>query len=329
MRNSFCRCIRTVAMPVTVLVLSCGCNHEDATAPLNGAPDVPSSPQPANNAVGRSPSVMLGWSCTDPDGGALTYDVYCDPHYPPDSIVSSNQSGTTFGMSGLSGGTRYYWKVVAMDNHANVTRGPVWAFTTGAVGGSPCPGAPTVEYAGRTYNTIQIAGQCWLRENLDLGRMVSGTADQTDNDTIEKYCYDNNPANCAAYGALYQWNEAMQYGTTPGPVGICPPGWHVPTLTEFTTLKTGMSGDGNALKAIGQGTGGGVGTNASGFSALLAGHRYDDGDFYSLGDFASFWSSTAYDTTYVHLLILDFGYPYVYQNAAGRRSGFSVRCLKD
>ena len=46
----------------------------------------------------------------------------------------------------------------------------------------------------------------------------------TNNGIIEKYCYDNNPANCAIYGGLYQWNEMMQYTTQQGAQGICPNG---------------------------------------------------------------------------------------------------------
>jgi len=29
--------------------------------------------------------------------------------------------------------------------------------------GQPCPGVPTVDYAGKTYNTVQIGSQCWLK----------------------------------------------------------------------------------------------------------------------------------------------------------------------
>jgi hypothetical protein len=84
--------------------------------------------------------------------------------------------------------------------------------------------------------------------------MVTGVTAQTANDTIEKYCYNDDPLNCALYGGLYQWNEAMQWSTTPGTQGICPPGWHIPTYAEFQTLSSSVGGDGNALKAIGQGT---------------------------------------------------------------------------
>ena len=115
----------------------------------------------------------------------------------------------------------------------------------------PCPGTPTVTYLGKIYNTVQIGNQCWLKENLDVGTMISGSKRQNNNDTIEKYCYNNNPAMCDTFGGLYQWNEAMQYTTTPGTKGICPSGWHIPTYSAFQTLSTSVGGDGNALKEIG------------------------------------------------------------------------------
>ena len=138
-----------------------------------------------------------------------------------------------------------------------------------------CPGIPTVEYEGKIYHTVQIGTQCWLRENLDIGTMILGIQDQSNNGLIEKSCYNNNPNNCNTFGGLYQWYEAMQYDTTTGSRGICPPGWHIPTLYEFWTLRNAVwwFGMGNALKAVGQGSGDGAGTNTSGFSALLAGMR--------------------------------------------------------
>ena len=62
---------------------------------------------------------------------------------------------------------------------------------------------------------------------------------QTNNDIIEKYCFGNLSASCTTlgYGGLYQWDEAMQYVTTPGTQGICPTGWHIPTIEEFEILS--------------------------------------------------------------------------------------------
>jgi len=97
-----------------------------------------------------------------------------------------------------------------------------------------------IYYAGKIYNTVTIGSQIWLKENLDVGTQVLGSVDQTNNGTIEKYCYNDVPANCAIYGGLYQWAEAVAYTngatnttlTNPqftGNVhGICPTSWHIP-----------------------------------------------------------------------------------------------------
>jgi len=194
-----------------------------------------------------------------------------------------------------------------------------------------CPGTPTVTYAGKTYNTVQIGNQCWLKENLDVGTMIPGIDEMANNGIIEKYCYNNNPTNCETYGGLYQWNETMQYSTTPGVQGICPPEWHIPTWEEFNTLKGAVGGDGNALKREDQGIGGGQGTNTSGFSALLAGFRDDDGgSFGGLGYYTTFWSSTEGGSAAgAGVLFLGYDNGVIGLYYGTKTDGFSVRCLKD
>jgi uncharacterized protein (TIGR02145 family) len=192
-----------------------------------------------------------------------------------------------------------------------------------------CPDCPTVLYEGKTYHTVQIGTQCWLKENLDVGTMILGIQNQTNNSVIEKYCYNDDPNNCVTYGGLYQWDEAMQYVTNEGATGICPPGWHIPTVAEFETLIATVNNDGNSLKAVGQGGGAGAGTNTSGFSALLAGSRYYNGYFNDVGYYANFWSSTEYNANNAYRLYLltNDGSILLYQNA--KDYGFSVRCVKD
>lgn len=195
-------------------------------------------------------------------------------------------------------------------------------------------------YGGETYPTILIGSQCWFQKNLNIGTRIAGSSDQTSGNGIEKYCYSDLDANCTTYGGLYQWAETVQYlngatnTTSPDPPfsgnvqGICPPGWHIPTDAEFTALKTAVSDNSNALKAIGQGTG----TNTSGFSALLAGDRdYSDDDYFNaLGADAYFWCSTEYDATmayYMYLFALNS--TVTLENYYDKKYGFSVRCLKD
>jgi len=156
---------------------------------------------------------------------------------------------------------------------------------------------------GQFYQTKQIGTQCWMAENLNLGTMISGTGNQTNNGTIEKYCYNNSTDNCDVYGGLYQWGEMMQYVTTPGVEGICPPtgGWHLPTDAEYCTLTqfidptvncstTGWSGTdaGIKMKSTTGWYGGGNGTNTSGFTALPGGARNTNGSFTSISLIAIF-----------------------------------------
>ena len=194
-----------------------------------------------------------------------------------------------------------------------------------------CPGIPSVMYEGHIYSTVLIGPQCWLKENLDVGTIIPGIQNASDNGFIEKYCYDEDPDNCITYGGLYQWKEAMQYSTTYGVQGICPPGWHIPTINEFETLKNTVGYDGNALKAIGQGSGLGAGTNRSGFSALLAGERFIYGNFTGIGILTYIWTSVEdnYNTEEAYALELwyDSSSSPVFKQY--KLDGLSVRCLKD
>ena len=190
----------------------------------------------------------------------------------------------------------------------------------------------SITYSGKIYHIVQIGNQYWLKENLDVGNMIKGNQEQSNNGIIEKYCYNEDPENCNKYGGLYQWNEAMQYRTTPGSQGICPTGWHIPTNTEFTSFKTAVNNDGNALKAIGQGDGGGSGTNASGFSALLSGegNTYGTGTFDGLSDWTNFWSSSEFDAWNAYNLTLASHISViVYEEISHMVNRKNVRCLKD
>jgi uncharacterized protein (TIGR02145 family) len=208
----------------------------------------------------------------------------------------------------------------------------------------PCPGTPTVTYEGKTYNSVQIGNQCWLKENLDVGTMINSSGggtnsdgNQTNNATLEKYCYNDDPNNCNTYGGLYQWGEAVQYKdgasntTSPSPAfsgnvqGICPYGWHIPTNVEFQTLASTVGNDGKALIEIGEGGG----TNTSGFSALLAGRRYSNSYFFTLGDLGYFRSSTESSTEYAYFIDLYNNDSTINFNNFYKQDGYSVRCVKD
>lgn len=87
-------------------------------APVNGATD--------NLYI----DFLLEWeSSTDPDGDAVTYDVLLSTNADPTTVISSDQTGTTYGPT-LTNGTTYYWKVVAKDGKGGTRESAVWSFTT-------------------------------------------------------------------------------------------------------------------------------------------------------------------------------------------------------
>ncbi len=211
----------------------------------------------------------------------------------------------------------------------------------------PCPGYETVQYEGQIYNTVLIGDKCWFKENLNVGIMIDGDESMEDNEIIEKYCYGNDLSNCNSYGALYQWDEMMQYVTTPGTQGICPSGWHIPTDDEWKILEgtvdsqygvgdpewddTGLRGfdAGFHLKSTTGWNSNGNGDDSFGFAALPGGARSQNGGFTSLGYHALFWSSAEGSGSYP--LYRDLHY---YDDGVSRyinyeTYGFSARCLQD
>ncbi len=215
--------------------------------------------------------------------------------------------------------------------------------------GIPCIDMPTVEYSGVTYHTLQIGTQCWMRENLNYGdTMISGLQEQTNNEIVEKYCFADLEMNCEAFGALYQWNEAMKYNSIlPGEQGICPNGWHIPTNEEFKQLEGTVDTQygypdpiwdtsyyrgydvGKRLKSADSWQSG-IGTNNYGFSALGTGCRFVDGTFVNKTRYTSFWSSDPLGGgIFVYYRHLEHLTDMMALATAPAIMGRSVRCMRD
>ncbi|MFA4942945.1 MAG: FISUMP domain-containing protein [Patescibacteria group bacterium] len=195
------------------------------------------------------------------------------------------------------------------------------------------------------YDTVEINTQCWLKQNINIGTRVNGASNQSNNSSLEKYCYGDNVANCTTYGAMYQWDEAMQYTETAGSQGICPTGWHIPTDAEQNTLDQYLNdatcnasrsgtwdcaGAGGKLKEAGTShwsspnTGA---TNLFGFTALPAGARNPDGSFSNSAS-AYFWSSSVSGSS-AWLRDLYYSLSTVHRDLYPHPYGFSIRCLRD
>jgi uncharacterized protein (TIGR02145 family) len=200
---------------------------------------------------------------------------------------------------------------------------------------------------GKRYNTVKIGSQCWMAENLNYGTRVNGNIDQVNNQVVEKYCYGDLEVNCWNYGGLYQWGEVAAYlnGTsnyaTWNPVpegyvqGICPQGWHLPSMNELDDLVAftgGGSVAGGILKEAGfehwiaPNAGG---SNRSGFSALPGGMRIENGTFSNIFQDALFWSGTETYTAGAWSLYLNNEFEFADALNNAKVLGLSVRCVMD
>jgi len=97
----------------------------------NTPPNSPSNPDPYDGETDVDIDHDLSWSCSDPDGDDLTYDVYFEAgDSTPDVLVSNDQTETTYDPGTMQYETIYYWQIIAEDEHGDTTNGPIWSFTT-------------------------------------------------------------------------------------------------------------------------------------------------------------------------------------------------------
>jgi uncharacterized protein (TIGR02145 family) len=182
---------------------------------------------------------------------------------------------------------------------------------------------------GNKYNTVRIGNQFWMADNLNTGTRINGNLSQSNNGTIQKYCYNDNEANCTQYGGLYQWNELMNYSLiTENNQGICPAGWHIPSNAEWKEMEISLGMYPSAADSIGfrgsdQGTEMIVG-GSSGFNAPMAGKRTPAGTFASLNEYTTYWNADAYDRTLSVLFTQVFAAP-----TDDKTNGFSLRCVSN
>jgi len=188
----------------------------------------------------------------------------------------------------------------------------------------------TIEWMGKTYHSIKIGNQVWMRENLDAGKMIPSNKEQTNNGIIEKYYYQDDSIHFAYLGGYYQWNEAMQYTTTPGARGICPPGWHIPTSNEWQILIDFLkSSADDPLKVRNGSEELWIGGNKTGFSAYLGGYRYNDGVYYFFDEKSFFWTSTEQLERVAKNANLWIRWDVISVNNNNEEYGFNIRCIKD
>ena len=191
---------------------------------------------------------------------------------------------------------------------------------------------------GNIYHTVNIGTQVWMVENLKTvsyrnGDPISNVTDTTEwvNLTAGAFCYYNNDKNNSiSYGILYNY-----YAVIDGR-NIAPPGWHIPSDSEWTILITYLGGQqvaGGYLKENGTlhwQAPNYVATNQTAFNALPGGFRSNyRGIFFNLGTQGNWWSSTLNYSDRAWSFNMPNTSKFTWEMNSSMLNGYSVHCVKD
>lgn len=204
----------------------------------------------------------------------------------------------------------------------------------GGGGSSSSNPSSSSEYTGGScdvndYETVVINGVTWMAKNW--GCYVPSSK-----------CYNNDPANCDKYGRLYDWATAMALPTNCNTnscasqvsakhQGICPNGWHLPSIGEWAELiyfVGGADAAGTKLKATSGWNEGGNGTDDYDFSALPGG-RCDYGDFRNVGNEGYWWLGEDHISITANYMYMKYDSESIHITNWGKSDLLSVRCLQD
>lgn len=143
-----------------------------------------------------------------------------------------------------------------------------------------------VDIDGNVYNTLLLGGQLWIASNLRVTHFRDGSE------------IPGAVKNISGSDPRYDWvvvNDARK---------LCPAGWHVPSLSEWTSLYNSLGGEENA------------------------GRRLEE-SFSTNGPVGQWWSSTLMDSTRAQSFYQNnraFGVMFA---GVTKTTGLSVRCMRD
>jgi uncharacterized protein (TIGR02145 family) len=208
---------------------------------------------------------------------------------------------------------------------------------------------------GNVYKTIVIGNQEWMAENLKASHYSNGDLIPNITDSSEwiglttgawVHFVNDNQYECP-YGKLYNWYVASESRN------VCPTNWHVASDSDFNNLigftdpfysllpadldesiseyvyqsdsvNEYLSSSSYSLNS----------KNKFGFSIISSKFRNFLGDFSELYDYNSFgspiiWTSNNANATSAWARIFYSENGRVYKNRLIKKSGFSIRCVKD
>lgn len=210
-------------------------------------------------------SAQCGGFVSGRGGADVTSRGVCWSTVPNPTVNDSHTADATGNggfksvLSGLTPGTTYYIRAYAT-NSVGTAYGEERSFTAThpvadsvLIDAQTCPGANTMmDIDGNVYKTVQIGLQCWMKENLRTTRYADGTVIPIGyiryHDVAHRYSPFGMESLASRYGWLYNWPAVMHGDSTSntnpsGVQGICPNGWHVPSMEEWQQLRQYLRSD--------------------------------------------------------------------------------------
>ncbi len=188
---------------------------------------------------------------------------------------------------------------------------------------------------GNVYKTVVIGKQTWMAENLKTFSYRDGSFDLAPIQDRFAFLevtsgaftiYNGNGEMDAKYGKLYNWYAVNDSH------GLCPEGWHIPSVAEWEILFNQLGGKtiaGAAMKSVKKFANDTVAKNSSGFSALPGGRNIKHSYFSDEGLFGYFWTSTQVDEENANYVSLIYWSKDVRVEKSLKSTGYSCRCIKD
>ena len=194
---------------------------------------------------------------------------------------------------------------------------------------------------GKKYKTVDICGVTWMAQNLDYEVETFSLGN-------EEIKWSDNPAlaNYKEYGRQYSWsaaidsislykNDAKECGYrksclfTENIQGVCPNGWHLPSMAEWKKLFRSVGGETLSAGLIATSDWSSLmyAENTYLFNAYPAGYSYSVSSHSYAGTCSLFWTSTESDANNSNVIRLDF-YNTSYTTET-KNYFLSVRCVKN
>ncbi len=247
---------------------------------------------------------------------------------------------------GTTSGTHSIKAIYTSPDNSTITDEQYITLTSSTV---ICP-QEVVDIDGNSYPVIQLGNQCWTQKNLITTHYPDGEPLSNGIDSLVSpsstpgwyFAYAMDIANVEKYGYLYTWASALNgdeaANDSPTPIqGICPDGWHVPSVEEWRTLIEfvgGAEGAGNHLKDTSMLFWASSTEDidiTTGFNAVPGGCRVWNSSYILIEQSAYFWTATETIPNHAYHVFINHNESraFVLGKQDSKRFGYSVRCVMD